>query len=621
MTRLFIPRPFLSGGAALAVVCLVMLLPLSVSRAAASRYGGAYLSAAGDTLALPGEVFVLTAAELARYDINTIGDIIEHIPGVTLLQNGPPGSRTLYSIEGRTVQGVTLLVNGVPFTDPYNGDPLARFLTLSRLVRVEVIYSGSSALTGRAASSAVINFVIEEGGRKPPFAAGDFTWGGNGRKSRRAWFSTPDAFINGTVTYDEYLQQHFEPVVDEPTALVGKYDSRSVTLDLTLRGREKGRVLIRLRRFDDSFEGTRNWPERRDFLRPPESVRYSGFDSEMRYVKGGAEVSLRQRLVEMKRRAGLTSALVFGGAATWRGTYGRTAVKGFLSGERTSFEGDLWGSKFSPDIDRAEAGLAAGGDAGGLRWRGSMAAGAMTGPGFYIGGEAALSRGDERGLYQSITAARRVRTPTAEELYQPDLSRLPDGDEMRTAGNPDLGYETSDEVSLSLGYGASARTDIFARFERSRIILQGYDPAVYMSRGQDDLYGVRASLKGSGSLGVLSFDYGWDLSGYLFAERPELTPGIPRYHARGGVWLSRPSFRKTEMLTFGFSASETGPRMFQGTELARYSVVDFSLSLTILGAVAKFEMKNLLDEQYETVPGMYMPGRHYRFGLNWKLFN
>ena len=45
------------------------------------------------------------------------------------------------------------------------------------------------------------------------------------------------------------------------------------------------------------------------------------------------------------------------------------------------------------------------------------------------------------------------------------------------------------------------------------------------------------------------------------------------------------------------------------------------MSLTVLGAVAKFEMKNILDEKYETVPGMYMPGTHYRFGINWRLFD
>jgi hypothetical protein len=597
-------------------------LPIPAAGTGASRYGGAYLSAAGDTLALPGEVFVLTADELARFDINTIEDIIEHIPGASVLQDGPPGSRTLYSIDGRTVKGLTLLVNGVPFTEPYSGDPLGRFLTLSRLLRVEVIYSSSPSLTGRAESGAMINFVVEEGGRKPPYTAGDFTWGANQRKSRRAWFSTPDAFINGTITYDEYLQDHFDQVLtDDLSALIGKYNSRSVMLDLTVRGREKGRVLVRLRRFEDSYEGTANWPEYRDITRPAESIRFSGFDSELRYVNSGVEVSLRQRMVEMTRNAGITSGLVLGGAVTWLGAAGSTSIKGFISGERAAFENRLWGSPFSPDVDKAEGGLTIGGTAGTLRWRTGLAAGTITGSGFYLGWEAALSHGEKTGLYQSLIVARRVRTPTAEELYQPPLDRLTNGDHYSTAGNPDLGHETSDEVSLSLGYGTAVSADIFARMERSRIMLEGSDPAVYMSEGKDDIFGIRAAAAGGGPVGIWSFDYSWQLSGCWYGDRALITPGIPEYGFRGALWLSRPSFRKTELLTFGLIASETGSRMFGDVELGRYSVLDFSLSLTILGAVAKFEMKNLLDEKYETVPGMYMAGVHYRFGLNWRLFN
>jgi outer membrane receptor protein involved in Fe transport len=225
------------------------------------------------------------------------------------------------------------------------------------------------------------------------------------------------------------------------------------------------------------------------------------------------------------------------------------------------------------------------------------------------------------GLYQTLIVARRVRTPTTEELYQPELEYLPDGDPFSTSGNPDLGHETSDEISLSLGYGTTVTADIFARFERSRILLEGSDPAMYMSEGSDDVFGLRASLRGGGSAHVASFDYHWRLTGYWFADRPEITPGVPEYYVRGGLFLSRPSFKKTELFTIGVIGSETGSRFFPGTELERYALLDLSVSLTIMGVVARFEMKNMLDVKYETVPGMYMPGTHYRFGLNWRLFD
>lgn len=618
LKRLYRPR---IAGAFLLLLAFASSIPVAGSGSEASRYGGAYLSAAADTLSLPGEVFVLTAEEMARFDINTIEDIIEHLPGVSILQDGPPGSETRFSVDGRTVKGMTLLVNGVPYNDPYNEDPLARFLTLSRVRWVEVIYSSSPSLTGRAESGGVINIVIEEGGRKPPVAAGDFTWGANGRKARRAWFSSPDAFINGTIAYDEYMQDFFESIVADPAALVGEYNSRSVLLDLTMKGKAGDRVLVRLRTFEDTYNGTRNSPYYHGSLYPPESVRNSGIDSEIRYVRSGVEVSLRQRLVEMRRTAGVTSGLVFGGAVTYHGLAGSTALKGFVSAERAAFENSLRGEPFSPDVDRLEGGLTAGGGMGALRWRGGVSAGTITGSGFYAGGEAALSHGKSMGLYQTLIVARRVRTPTTEELYQPELEYLPGGDPFSTAGNPGLGHETSDEVSLSLGYGTAVTTDIFARFERSRIMLEGSDPATYMSGGSDDVFGLRASMRGGGSTHIASFDYNWRLTGYWFADRAEITPGVPEYYVRGGFFLSRPSFKKTELFTIGVFASETGSRHFPGIELERYTLLDLSASLTIMGVVARFEMKNMLDEKYETVPGMYMPGAHYRFGLNWRLFD
>jgi hypothetical protein len=296
------PAPIRAGAAVILSVAAIVFSRAPAARCGAgiSRFAGAYLSASDDSLAMPGEVFVLTAEELTRLDINTIEDLVRLLPGVSIVQEGPPGSRTRYSVDGRTLKGISLLVNGIPYTDPYNGDPLARFITLSRLRRVEVIYSSSPSLTGRASSGSVINIVIEEGGREPPVAAGDFTWGGHGRKSRKAWFSSPDAFITVTIAYDEYLQDYFESVVEVPSALTGKGGSRTLLLDLTLKGASDDRVLVRLRTFEDAYTGTRNWPELRDPSRPPEEVRFSGMDSEIRYVRGGAEVSFRQRMIDME---------------------------------------------------------------------------------------------------------------------------------------------------------------------------------------------------------------------------------------------------------------------------------------------------------------------------------
>lgn len=609
--------------AAVALVVLVLAAgPAPARDSAAAAFSGPFSSAADDPLALPGEVYVISAADLVRFGIHTLEDLVEHLPGVSMWQEGPPGARAAFSVDGRTWKGITLLVNGVPHNDPYTQDPLARFLTLSRLRRVEVIYSASPCLTGRAAAASVINIVIEEGGRKPPFTAGDFTWGRSGRASRKVWFSTPDAFITGTLAYDEYMHDFFEALPEIPSAFIGDYGSRAVLLDLALRGESDQRVLLRVRRYQDAYTGTPFRPELRQTFFLPEEVRYSGFDSEIRYLRGSSGVSIRQRLVEMTRSAGRTSGLVVSGSGYWRGAAGPATLKCFVNAERTAFENRLWGTRFDPQHDLFEAGLAAGMPAGaGLRWRLGLSGGWLSEAGPFTGGEAALARGPADGLYQSLTLARRMRTPTAEELFQPPLERLADGTTLATAGSVDLGCERSDEVTVSLGFARRASVDLFARRERARIVLEGDSPAVYSSSGADDVAGIRARFSGDGATGLFGIRYGWVLSGFWYGDRAALTEGIPAYGARCGLWLSRRSFKKTENFILRLDAFEAGERDFGAARLEPYSVIDLSASITVIGAVVKFQIKNILDERYETRPGTLMPERNYRFGINWHLFD
>jgi hypothetical protein len=606
------------------IVCLVVsLIICSVSSsgtAVAGPFSGPFASTS-DSLTFPGEIFVITADELARYDINTLEDIFKLIPGVSYWQEGTPGARSGFSVDGRTWKGVTLLVNGIPFHDPYNDEHISRFLNLSRLKRIEVVYDSSPTLTGRTSSGSLINVVIEEGGRKPPVTAGDFSWGGNARKSRKAWFSTPDAYISATIAYDEYLQNALEGLSLHPNYLLGKYKSRSVLMDLTLGSGPDGRMLVRVRSFEDAYTGTGNWPERREPAYPPEEVRYSGFDSEIRYVRSRLAVSLRQRMVEMRRKAGWTSGLVFSGSLSWSGTLGSMLVKGYMTGERTTLENRLWDELFDPRVDRAEAGLTGGVKGRGLIWRIGLSGGWMTDIDFFFGGETGLSHGDESGFHQTVMIARRVRTPTPAELYQPVMDRTIDGTELVTSGNAGLGYERSDEISIGGGYGKRVSLDLFARRERGRIVLRGSAPAIYSSAGDDDVIGVRARLGGTGSIHLFGFEYGYALSGAYYLDRAEITHSVPEYSVKLGAWLSRLSFKKTERFVLRLDMAEVGKSLHGQERLGRYFLADVSASITVMGAIVKFEVLNILDEKYETVPGYFMPERHYRFGINWQLFD
>ena len=140
-------------------------------------------SIAGDSLLMPTEVFVITREELIERNVHTFDDILLLIPGVSLWREGPHGAEGGFSIDGRSHRGVNLLVNGIPTIDAYTLESLTRFLPLSRLLRVEVFYSGSPCFSGDLSSRGFINVVLEEGGREGPASEIDFTYGTANRRA------------------------------------------------------------------------------------------------------------------------------------------------------------------------------------------------------------------------------------------------------------------------------------------------------------------------------------------------------------------------------------------------------------------------------------------------------
>jgi len=605
------------GAAFLAAVILCFASP-----APGSDFSGPFVSSLEDSLVLRGEVYILTAEELAGYCVNDLEDLLAHLPGVTWWREGPPGSRTAFSVDGRPWRGPTLLVNGIPWTDPYTGDPLAGFLNLSRVRRVEVVYSSSPSLTGRVSTGSVINIVLEEGGREPPVTAGDFTWGASARKSRKIWFSSPDGPVSGTLAYDEYMHEAFESLAGEPASLIGDYHSRSALVDLAVRPGEAGRLFLRMRRFEDSYTGTPEYPIRRATANFPEEVRKSGFDAETRYLHGGLEVSLRQRFVETDIRAGLSSSHLYGVAASRAGKAGPVRLRLFASAERVTFESVVSGERASGELDRFEGGVTSGGRLGrsGL-WRAGLFGGATGETGGYLAGEAGFSRGSAEGFHQSMTVARRVRAPSCSELYMPLPGSEPRLGGTAPEGDTALDIEVFDEVVLGAGLGRDIEASLFARRERDRIgpALDG-EPR-YVRAGGDDVIGMRGRAAGRGGPVVLGFGYRWEMEGTWFADRAGLTGGIPDYSIGAGLSLSRLSFKKTELLVLRLDAVEAGKVRWNGAVLDRRLVLDLSASITVMGAVVKFQWKNLTGEEYQTVPGLLMPGRHYRFGINWRLFD
>jgi outer membrane receptor protein involved in Fe transport len=574
----------------------------------AALFYSAGIVAETDALAFTSEVLIITREELSEYNIHTVYDILRLVPGAIQWCEGPAGSRSGFSLDGRSYESVTLLMNGEPLTDPYSVEQLARFIPLSRLRQVEVYYNASPFLTGNVSSGAAVNIVLEEGGRDAPSAELDFTYGRGNRRARRIWFATPRSRVDAVIAYDEYLQDAAEYYLPNPNLKLGKYDSRSILMALRLNPEQGQEIAIRLHRFEDTYVGTA-------YL-ATEDVRYDGYDGGLGYRRGAMAVSLRQRVLSLSRRSVRTSAFLLGGVVRLSGSIAGLEGQLFVSAERSSFENVMGGNACDPSLHKVEAGLRAAWLTGShLTWRIGCYAGDQSETGRYLAGEAGLSWAGEA-IAPHIAASRQVRIPSPYEIFQPESILAVDGVTYLPRGNPGLGPEIAEELTLGSSIYRAVSVDLFARRERKRIISSD---SVFSLVDGEDVTGLRGRYRGRCSL--FGFDCGLHASFEYLSERSALTKGVPEYRAVGGLLIRRPVFKQTETISLRWDTELVGERSWEGTKLKDYTLHDVSCSLTILKARIALQYKNIFNTEYETVPGFLMPGRHYIIGVWWEFID
>ena len=566
-------------------------------------------AASADSLSFDEDILVITRDELSEYNIHTLDDILRLVPGAACWRKGPPASEGAVMLDGRSSRAVLILLNGKPLTDPYDLAQLDNLVPFSRLERIEIHYRASPFLSGNMSAAAAVNVVLEEGGRPAPSSELEFTFGRGNRRARRIWFSTPRAEIEGMIAYDEYLQDESESFIPDPVRKLGRYDGRSVLLELgILRGAGEG-IRLRLHKYEDTYVGT--------VYSTAEDVRYDGYDAGLGYGRRGFDLSIRQRVVNMSRLGTKRSVLLLGGLLRWSGSLRGLDSRIFLSGERSSIDLTARSVSAEPSMQRVEGGLEALWNTGpDLRWRTGIYGGEQSEIGAYIAGVAGLSWSGNRHVRPRLEAGRRVRTPSVQEIFQPESLLAPNGEEYLPAGNTGLEPELSEEITVGATLMGSLEVDLFARNEKRRIAPAD---SLYENIDGGRVTGLRSRYTKGGDL--FGFHYGVNASLELFGERSDITSAIPEYRVRGGLLLRREVFKATEILSFRWDLELVGDREWGESDLPEYMTHDLSCSLTLLSARVSFQYRNIFNEEYETYPGYLMPGRHYVIGIWWQLLD
>lgn len=119
-----------------------------------------------DLMDVPMSVGVVTADDIKKSGVTTIGELIQDVPGVELQNDGTPGLIRV-SVRGEGTMRSTILIDGQRISEhkSMSGTPI--LIDPSAVERVEVIKGPASVLYGSDAIGGVINIITKKGGKKP----------------------------------------------------------------------------------------------------------------------------------------------------------------------------------------------------------------------------------------------------------------------------------------------------------------------------------------------------------------------------------------------------------------------------------------------------------------------
>ncbi|MDR7554014.1 MAG: TonB-dependent receptor [Armatimonadota bacterium] len=118
--------------------------------------------------ATPASVSVVTAAELARLGVRTVGEALAYLPEVYVRGFGGPGALQEISIRGTASAHTLVLLDGVPLNSPAQGLAQLQTIPIDLVERIEVLRGPFSAIYGSGALGGVVNIVTR---RAPGTAA------------------------------------------------------------------------------------------------------------------------------------------------------------------------------------------------------------------------------------------------------------------------------------------------------------------------------------------------------------------------------------------------------------------------------------------------------------------
>ncbi|HOP62783.1 MAG TPA: TonB-dependent receptor [Spirochaetota bacterium] len=126
------------------------------------------------------DISVVTEDEIKKSGKKTVAEVLETIPGVTVVRKGTDGGIANIYIRGSKSGNVLLMIDGVRVADPMGIEKLYDIsgLMTSNVERIEVVKGAMSSMYGAEASGGVINIITKKGTGRHVIISGE---GGSNR--------------------------------------------------------------------------------------------------------------------------------------------------------------------------------------------------------------------------------------------------------------------------------------------------------------------------------------------------------------------------------------------------------------------------------------------------------
>ena len=110
--------------------------------------------------------YVITRDEIDEKGWETVAEVLQHIPGISITNNGGLGQTTSVLIRGQGGNGILFLIDGEMIAAPSNTtlSPLIENLSLANVARIEVVEGPQSGIWGANASGGVVNIITRKAG-------------------------------------------------------------------------------------------------------------------------------------------------------------------------------------------------------------------------------------------------------------------------------------------------------------------------------------------------------------------------------------------------------------------------------------------------------------------------